>query len=217
MNEFYSVLKPSETLVEIEKSKFIAHVFPVETERQAIDHINKVKKKHNNATHNVTAYYVRDDHFCKRYSDDGEPSGTAGMPSLQMILNKNIIDVCVVITRYFGGIKLGTGGLARAYADVTGRGLENSKIIPFQKMLGYELIMNYDRSDPVQYLLKKKNILVDNISYEEKVILKIFLQATELSVIDALIDLTSSNIEMINRGEIYISASEGQIIARKEV
>lgn len=217
MNEFCSVLKPSETLIEIEKSKFIAHVQPVETENEAVDFIQSIKKKHNNATHNVTAFYIRDNYFCKRYSDDGEPSGTAGMPSLQTIVNKNIIDVCVVVTRYFGGIKLGTGGLARAYSEATAKGLENSKIIYFRKMYNYSLCVDYEHFNSLQYHLKKKNILLDSIEYEENIIITIFLDEEEKKILDELVDLTSSRIKISFLKETFIAQEEGRILARKDV
>lgn len=217
MKEFYSVLKASETFLEIEKSKFIAYVQPVETEMEAMNFINKIKKQHNNATHNVSAFYVRDNYFCKRYSDDGEPTGTAGMPSLQTIVNKKIIDVCVVITRYFGGIKLGAGGLARAYADATNRGLENSEIICFEKMSKYCLTIGYDQINSVQYFLKKKEILIGETTYNEKISIEIFLSDDENEILTDIINLTSSKLSVILEKELYIAKKEGKIISRKDI
>ena len=97
------------------RSRFIGYCKPVTTEQEAIDFINKIKKDHWDATHNVYAYSLREGQI-KRYSDDGEPSGTAGMPALDVILKNDVVDVVVVVTRYFGGVLLGTGGLVRAYA-----------------------------------------------------------------------------------------------------
>lgn len=217
MKEFFSVLKASETFLEVEKSKFITYVQPVETEDEAIDFINKIKKQHNNATHNVSAFYIRDNYFCKRYSDDGEPTGTAGMPALQTIVNKKIIDVCVVVTRYFGGIKLGAGGLARAYSDATNRGLDNSDIICFKKMLKYCLIIGYEQINSVQYFLKKKEILMGEITYEEKISIEIFLLEDENETLKDIINLTSSKLSVILEKELYIAQKKGKIIARKDI
>ncbi len=217
MKEFYSILNPEECLLEIEKSKFIAYTFPVETEEQATNFINEIKKKHYNATHNVSAFYLRENHGFKKYSDDGEPSGTAGMPSLQAIINKNVIDVCVVITRYFGGIKLGAGGLARAYADATIKGLEKSVIIKYEMMTKFQLSVAYDLLNSVQYFLGKKNVPITDSQYGEQVDLQILLIEEELGFLEELINLTASKIQINELDSIYVARQNDKILSYKEV
>lgn len=112
----------------VKKSRFIGYVKPVTTAQQATDFINEIKSKHWDATHNVYAYVLKDG-FTRRYSDDGEPQGTAGIPVLDVILKENLSDVAVVVTRYFGGILLGAGGLVRAYSHAAKIGIDSGKII----------------------------------------------------------------------------------------
>lgn len=215
MKEFYSVLENSEVCIEIEKSKFIAYTKPLETEDEALAFINDIKKKNYDATHNVSAFYIRDNSFYKKYSDDGEPGGTAGLPALQTLVNKNIVDVCIVVTRYFGGVKLGTGGLVRAYTDATIAGLEKSKIILFYEVLEYKLSIHYDSLNKIQYVLDKKNIIIESIIYEEKVCLTILIKDEDTSILDELMNISSGKIEVDKKGIKYIAENGKKIIATK--
>ena len=116
MNKDYKTVQKSSNDEFVEKrSRFIGYCTPVKSEQEAVDFINAKRSEHWNATHNVYAYSLREGNI-KRYSDDGEPSGTAGMPVLEVITNNDVFDVCIVVTRYFGGVLLGTGGLVRAYS-----------------------------------------------------------------------------------------------------
>ncbi len=215
MDSFPSVLEYSQTYIEIEKSKFIAYVSPVDTESEAVDFIQSIKKKHYDATHNVSAYHIRDNYFCKRYSDDGEPAGTAGLPILQTIINMKLVDVCVVVTRYFGGIKLGAGGLARAYADIASKGLLNSKIINFQKMDEYKIEIDYTFFNSLQYHLKKSNILIKGIDFEEKVNIDIFILPDNRDLIDSIQNLSFSTATINRIDSHYIACEDNRILAQK--
>ena len=113
----------------INKSKFIGYASPINSEDEAIEFINQIRKKHSDATHNVYAYVYGDNNSIQRYSDDGEPSGTAGMPVLNVIKLEDLRNVVVVVTRYFGGVKLGAGGLVRAYTKGAKIGLDNGIIV----------------------------------------------------------------------------------------
>ena len=113
----------------INKSRFIGYAMPIETEEEALEFIEKIKTKHRDATHNVYAYVLGKDSNAQRFSDDGEPSGTAGIPVLEVIKKENLRNVVVVVTRYFGGIKLGTGGLIRAYTRGAKIGLDAGTIV----------------------------------------------------------------------------------------
>ncbi len=115
MNDYKTVAREAETEFTEKKSRFISYVRPVRTKTQAEEFINEIRMRHRQAKHNVYAYVLREDNFAK-YSDAGEPAGTAGAPVLDVIKNEGLTDVCIVVTRYFGGILLGTGGLVRAYS-----------------------------------------------------------------------------------------------------
>ena len=128
MNEYKTVFESGESTIIIEKSKFIGYSRHVETEEDALTFINEIKKKNKDATHNVSAYILGEKMNAQKYSDDGEPSGTAGIPILELMKKEELTNSAIVVTRYFGGIKLGAGGLVRAYSKSAKSTLENSLI-----------------------------------------------------------------------------------------
>jgi uncharacterized YigZ family protein len=130
MKESYlSVKKPAESEIVIEKSRFICSVSPVNGEEDAKNFVSEVKAKHKTATHNCYAFIADENGLSIKFSDDGEPQGTAGMPMLEVLKNKKLFCTAVVVTRYFGGVKLGAGGLVRAYSDCTAKGVEKCGIV----------------------------------------------------------------------------------------
>lgn len=217
MNDFLSILKETSSIIEIEKSKFISYAAPVGTEHEAIDFINEIKKKNYNATHNISAYSLRSKNNLRRYSDDGEPSGTAGMPTLGVIQNKNLIDICIVTTRYFGGIKLGAGGLVRAYAESANICLNFAKVITYEKMTNYILTVSYDLFNSILYLMKTKNILTDDITYMENVSISIYLKESEKNLLTELIDISASTIQIKENTTRYIAYENNKILSVKEL
>lgn len=170
MNEFKTIKeKVAEEIIE-KRSKFIANIYPVETVEEAENIIKQTKRTYHDARHNCFAYSVmQDGKVINRFSDDGEPSGTAGAPILNIITNNQLCNVLVIVTRYFGGILLGTGGLVRAYSDSTVKALSNSEYI--SKILGYiiEVIIEYENLQYFKYFCSKKNINIKNIEYLEKI------------------------------------------------
>ena len=150
------------------KSRFIANVFPVETEEKALEILNAVKKKYSDARHNVYAYVVRENNI-QRYSDDGEPSGTAGMPVLDAIRKRGLSDMIVVVTRYFGGTLLGTGGLVHAYGKSASEGIENA--IPVTRKLCdiYSVTADYTLFGKIEYSLQGSEYIIEDISYTDTV------------------------------------------------
>ncbi len=152
----------------IEKSKFIAYVKPVYDKQEADDYIAQIRKKHKDATHNVPAMVIGDKMQIQWASDDGEPQGTSGAPIIKMLTGAGITNVVVVVTRYFGGIKLGTGGLARAYTSSAKLGLEAAKICDVKEQMCITCEFDYT------YLTKFQNMagdyfLIENIKYTDKV------------------------------------------------
>ena len=172
MKLFSTVLKEGQAEQVIEKSRFIAYVKPVETKEEADAFIAAVRKKHKDATHNVPAM-VLGEHFQVQWaSDDGEPQGTSGAPMVQMLVQEGITNVVVVVTRYFGGIKLGTGGLVRAYTSSAKLGLAAAGICDVQEMqvLTYKVdyaVFNKIQNSPFTYPVKFANIVyADAVTFE---------------------------------------------------
>lgn len=195
------------------KSRFIATVAPIESEEEAITFIEQLKKKNWNATHNCFAYVLGRNHEIQRFSDDGEPSGTAGKPILDVLLGENIHNVAVVVTRYFGGTLLGTGGLVRAYSKSAKVGLENSQII--NKQLGKKLLINLDYNSvgKIQYILAQMEIDVVDTIYKEDVDIVV---AVSVDKVDALIkkvlEATSATAGLEELDTVYYTKLNGQIL-----
>ena len=138
------------------KSKFIGYVKPVKTQEEATEFINSIKSKHWDATHNVYAYVLRENNI-QRYSDDGEPSGTAGVPVLDVLLKEGLVDVCVVATRYFGGTLLGAGGLVRAYSHTSKIAVEAGHIITMAECSVMQCSVDYSFYERMNSLLSEFN------------------------------------------------------------
>ena len=169
------------------KSKFIANVFYVESIEEAEQYIKDIKKEYHDAKHNCFAYAIEtpEGGIAVKYNDDGEPQGTAGAPILKLILEKGLSNILVIVTRYFGGILLGTGGLVRAYSDVVEEALRKAQII--EKARGYEvkIQVNYDNLENLRYHLEKMNIKILKVEYSEK--------------IEITIDILKNNLEEITK------------------
>ena len=163
------------------KSRFIATTRPVESEEEALAFIGEMKKKYWDATHNCSAFVVGDNNQLQRCSDDGEPQGTAGRPMLDVLLGEEIHNAAVVVTRYFGGTLLGTGGLVRAYSKSVQEGLKASKVI--EKKPGFLLKMNtdYNGIGKIQYLLGKRKIPITASEYGVDVCLETLIPEDEIS------------------------------------
>lgn len=188
------------------KSRFIATVKPVHSEQEAIDFINELKKKYWDATHNCSAFVIGSRQEIQRCSDDGEPQGTAGRPMLDVLLGEDIHDVAVVVTRYFGGTLLGTGGLVRAYSKAVQEGLRNSKVI--EKVLGSRLVIgtDYNGIGKIQYLLGQRGIPVVDSRYTDVVELEILIEESAVSeLLDAVTEATSARAVFQEEKGIYFA------------
>ncbi len=207
MKEYLTVKQASTYEMSISKSKFIAHVLPTESEEEANAFIEQVNKKHYNATHNVPVYLLGEDMAVQKYSDDGEPSGTAGIPILEMLKHEGITNVCIVITRYFGGIKLGTGGLVRAYTESAKMGLKASTIV--KKVLYRQALIAYDYPlhGMIENLIRQdESIVVEESIFEANVTLKLSIQSDRTSGFEKeLIELSSGQIHISWLDEVYKS------------
>ena len=163
--------------VEEKKSRFIANLFYVESVEEAENCLKQIKKKYYDARHNCYAYVVKEESIIKKSSDDGEPSGTAGSPILNVIERNNLCNVIIIVTRYFGGILLGTGGLVRAYTEAATNAVNQAKIVEQEKGLEVEFELSYSDIEKFKYYCNLKNIKIVNITYTENV--KIVIDLTE--------------------------------------
>lgn len=187
-------IKGSSTSVYIEKkSEFIANIKNINTEKEAKDFIEAISKEHFNATHNVWVYRIATEYGeITKYSDDGEPKDTAGKPSYELLKKIDISNVAVVITRYFGGIKLGAGGLIRAYAKATKVGLENSEIIDLIYTKEYIISFSYSELNVIDKYINDNNIEVEDKSYTDNIFYKLRLSKEQYEY------LKNINIEIID-------------------
>ena len=204
------VYEGGEGEIEEKKSRFIATVRPVRTEEEALAFIAELKKKYWNATHNCFAYIVGTNGQICRCSDDGEPQGTSGRPMLEVLQGANLQDVCVVVTRYFGGTLLGTGGLVRAYSKAVSEGLANCRVLA--RCSGYLLEIGTDYTDigKLQYLLAQEKIPVLDTQYTDAVRTQALIPSEALKKIrEAVTEATSGRAVFGEETEV-LYASDGK-------
>ncbi|MBQ9155709.1 MAG: YigZ family protein [Eubacterium sp.] len=195
------------------KSRFIAHVASVSTVEEAQQFIDRIKKEYWDARHNCSAFSVGDQTPLTRSSDDGEPSGTAGKPILEVILGSGIHNIVIVVTRYFGGTLLGTGGLVRAYTEAAREGIKNSVII--EKIPGVKMRLRTDYTDlgKIQYILAQNNVSTVDTEYTDQVALTaLFAQDEEDRIKKLLTEATSGRVVMEELCELYFASADGEIL-----
>mgnify|MGYP002535699833 FL=1 len=193
---YLTVYQNSEASFVEKRSEFIGYIAPVSTNEEAVNFINSIRSKHRKAKHNVYAYILRQDNI-SRYSDDGEPQGTAGVPVLDVLQKRGLTDVCIVVTRYFGGILLGGGGLVRAYSHCASITCDSAKIMNMCKCYHVELEMDYNLYGKVSYVLPKFEILMKNSIFENNVILELFVLEEKAEALKAeLTDISNGNISI---------------------
>lgn len=189
---------------EEKKSEFIGYAKRVESEEEAKEFVNMVKDKHKQARHNCYAYVIGENMGIQRYSDDGEPQGTAGVPILEVMKKSHIVDCAIVVTRYFGGILLGTGGLTRAYKKGASIAIKNAGIV--EKVVGIKLSgkIDYDLLGKIQYLCAQNEWHMENIQYADNVIFDILAEKSKVEQIEnEFINSTSGKIKIDKSEEGY--------------
>lgn len=167
-----TILDNSSSELDVKKSKFIANIIKITDEQDAKEKLNQIRKEYSDARHNCYAYIVYDNETktkIEKSSDDREPSGTAGIPMLTLLQKNNLVNVLIVVTRYFGGILLGTGGLVRAYTDSSKQALEVAKIIELQYGKIIEYCIEYDEFEYFKYICEKNNIEIINTEYSNNI------------------------------------------------
>lgn len=197
---------------EEKKSVFIGHIKRVYNEDDAKEFINKIKSEHREARHNVYAYIIGENMGIQRYSDDGEPQGTGGIPVLEVIKKNEITDVVVVVTRYFGGILLGKGGLVRAYSKGAALAVSEGGIVEKVKGLVIDIVIDYDMLGKVQYLFEQNLWYTENIDYTDKVKLTMYCPKDIVEVVQSsVIENTNGKCEIIIGDEDYYFKLENRL------
>lgn len=198
------------------KSRFIATVRPVESENEAVSFINETKKKYWDARHNCSAFVIGKRQELTRCSDDGEPAGTAGRPMLDVLLKENIHNAAVVVTRYFGGVLLGTGGLVRAYQQATKAGLLASEIIEKKEGAVLFIRTDYTGIGRLQYLLAQEKITVMDTAYEADVLVKAVIPENDKKRIEkTIIEQTNGTAKLEWGDEVTFAEYDGEVLLFK--
>ena len=199
--EFRTIKEDGQVQEEIKKSRFICHAKRVYSEEEARAFITAIKKEHYKATHNCSAFIIGERSEIKRTSDDGEPSGTAGVPMLGVLENHNLTNVCVVVTRYFGGIKLGAGGLIRAYAGSVALAVKEIGIVEIKEQAGIQIQMSYAQYQEYGNFLKEHNLMELETNFTDQVDTIIFVDKEDKEDTNAaLIEFFNGKVILTDQG-----------------
>lgn len=199
--EFRTIKEDGQVQEEIKKSRFICHAKRVYSEAEARDFITAIKKEHYKATHNCSAFIIGERSEIKRTSDDGEPSGTAGVPMLGVLENHNLTNVCVVVTRYFGGIKLGAGGLIRAYAGSVALAVKEIGIIEIKEQAGIAIQMSYAQYQEYSNFLREHKLTEIETNFTDQIDTIIYVDKEEKENIkSALVEFFNGKVTLTDQG-----------------
>jgi len=213
-----TVYKGGEGELVEKKSRFIATVRLVKSEEEALEFIERMRKKYWDARHNCYAYILGENQNCIRSSDDGEPQGTAGHPMLDVLMGEQLYNVAVVVTRYFGGVLLGTGGLVRAYSGAVREGLANSILIEKKKGVLVEIGTDYTGVGKLQYLTASEKITVLDTAYTDTVQMRVLLEPERLSWFKgAVMDATGGKAIWTDGAEQYFAELDGRVLVGEEL
>ena len=199
--EFKTIKEDGMAQEEIKKSRFICHVKRVYSEEEARAFITAIKKEHYKATHNCSAFILGEKSDIKRTSDDGEPSGTAGVPMLGFLEKHELTNLCVVVTRYFGGIKLGAGGLIRAYAGSVALAIKEIGLVEIKEQAGLRLQLSYSQYQDFMNFLKAENLAEYDTEFTDTVSTLLFVDKGERELLkDKLTEFFKGKLEMMDQG-----------------
>lgn len=202
---YFTIYQNGEHQIEIKKSKFICHLFRIENEEHAKEYIAKIKKEHYKANHNCSAYMLGENFEIQRSSDDGEPSGTAGVPMLEVLKKNQLQNTLAIVTRYFGGIKLGAGGLIRAYSTSVSEALKEIGIVQGKLQQILDIIIDYPQLGKLQNYLENEQIAIQEIDYLEQITVKVAIDINQCeSFQNALIDLFNNQLSIQLLDQKYV-------------
>lgn len=213
LESFKTVFRGGEAEIVEKKSRFIGTVRPVESEEEAFAFLEEIRKKYWDATHNCFAFVAGERREFVRAADDGEPSGTAGRPMLDVLLGEDLYNTAVVVTRYFGGTLLGTGGLVRAYSRAVQEALKACVILEKRQGALLEIGTDYTDLGKIQYILGQRKIPLLGSDYTDRVLLKVILpKAEERELLKALTEATGGRAAVTKTGEPYFGIVEGEVL-----
>lgn len=205
LSSYLTVKTEGSTEIIIQKSRFIGYIRRVETEEAAQSFIQDIKKKHHDATHNCSAYLIGEHDQIQKANDDGEPSGTAGVPMLEVLKKQRLKDTAVVVTRYFGGIKLGAGGLIRAYGNTTSEAIRATGVVKRQLMQGFSVIVDYTLLGKLENMLRNSDYTLKTINYLETVEFVVYVKdGEEKSFCEWIVDVSSDQAKIKDLDQAYI-------------
>src|SRR5690625_2800370 len=205
LTKYYTVNKSGSTELIIQKSRFIGYIKRVESEEAAQKFIDDIKKKHYDATHNCSAYIIGEHDQIQKANDDGEPSGTAGVPMLEVLKQQKLKDTVIVVTRYFGGIKLGAGGLIRAYGSTTSQTIKSIGIVQRQLVQGISIKTDYTMLGKLENELRNSEHILDSIDYQDHVDFLVYVKKQAVETFkEWIIDHTSDEAIIEDKQFAYI-------------
>lgn len=193
--QYKTILNTATAEIEEKKSRFIANVKPITREEEALEFVNEIKSKYWNASHNVYAYYIGGENVAQKFSDDGEPSGTAGLPVLEAIKRMELQDLVIVVTRYFGGTQLGAAGLVRTYGRSATSGIEASRIITKKLCERLNIIIDYSSFGKIQNQVINDGYIIKNVVYTQDVEMTILVPIEDMETFCRFVnDATNGNV-----------------------
>ncbi|WP_059103374.1 YigZ family protein [Shouchella shacheensis] len=202
LSTYRTVKKEGNHEIVIQKSRFIAHIKRTETEEEALRFIEAIKKAHCNATHNCSAYLIGENDLIQKANDDGEPSGTAGVPMLEVLKKRELKDTTVVVTRYFGGIKLGAGGLIRAYGGAVTEGLQAIGLVTRTLTQVMHATIDYTWLGKVENEIRQSSFLLKDIHYLDQVEMEVYVPSTELERFNAWVTELTNGQATVKEGAL---------------
>lgn len=206
------ILKNGSGEIEEKKSRFICHIFKIKSEEEAEEYITAVKKKYWDARHNCYAYVTGDKGQIQRFSDDGEPQGTAGKPMLDILNSYGLTDCLLVVTRYFGGVLLGTGGLVRAYSGAVQAGLAASTVIEKHHGISLQVTADYTGIGKIQYIAGERKLPILDSEYTDKVILRLLVPDDQIEEVKkAITEGTNGRAGLEKDAELYFAKVNGEV------
>lgn len=218
MRESYKILyQEGQGELTEKKSRFIASLKPVETEEEAAAFIEEIRKKYWDARHHCSAYVIGKRGQIQRCNDDGEPAQTAGRPMLDVLLGEKVCNICVVVTRYFGGTLLGTGGLVRAYSGAVQEGLKNSVVV--EKLPGAKMIIetDYNGIGKIQYIAGQMGLHTLDTEYTDKVVMKLLVPDEEIqSLVSQVTERTGGRAVIEKEQDLYYGTADGELVIFEE-
>jgi len=200
---FFTISEPAKDSFIEKRSEFIGYIAPVKTNEEAVEFVNSIKAEHRKAKHNVYAYILRENNI-SRYSDDGEPQGTAGVPVLDVLQKRGLTDVCIVVTRYFGGILLGGGGLVRAYSHAASLACDAAHIMDMRLCHRLKITAEYTMYGKIAYILPNYKTITVNSDFGQSVSLEILVLSENLQpLINELTEITNGTAQIEDIEELY--------------